>query len=306
MDSCSATVEVVDTTPPILECPADIGIEYGDVYIDDPPTATDNCNVVDLSVDETVFPGCGLTYTVERLWVATDGSGNTAACSQTVMRVDSTPPTIDLNGDAALALECHFDTYVELGAVASDVTSEDLIIVIGGDTVDTTISGTYVVTYDTVDACGNTAEQVTRTISVADTTPSDVVVGPMIELWPPNHEMYTFDLSDCVQSVEDACEGSPSVDTVGTILSIYSDEPEDAKGGGDGDTTDDIVILSESRFQVRAEREGSGNGRVYGVHFEAFDASCNSTVDTCYSGVPHDQTGDSSVNDGAEAGYVVE
>ncbi|MHC4443350.1 MAG: choice-of-anchor Q domain-containing protein, partial [Planctomycetota bacterium] len=108
-----------------------------------------------------------------------------------------------------------------------------------------------------------------------DNVPPVVAVGDAIEIWPPNHKYHTFNLSDLVTSVEDGCEGLLDVDAVGSIISIISDEPEDAPGGGDGNTLDDIVILSPSSFKVRAERQGGGNGRVYTINFEVVDSFGN-------------------------------
>ncbi|MBN2180696.1 MAG: hypothetical protein JW715_02185 [Sedimentisphaerales bacterium] len=139
-----------------------------------------------------------------------------------------------------------------------------------------------------------------------DNTPPEVVVGGMSELWPPNHKYHTFNLSDLVLSVVDDRDGELDIDGSCVILSIYSDEPEDAKGNGDGSTVDDIVILGPSSFEVRSERQGGGNGRVYGVTFEVVDSSGNSTVMTVYLGVPKDQSGKKPVvDDGVAAGYIV-
>ena len=61
-------------------------------------------------------------------------------------------------------------TYTEQGATATDNYDPALTVVVGGDTVDTSIVDTYTVTYNVSDSNGNAAEQVTRTVSVVDTT----------------------------------------------------------------------------------------------------------------------------------------
>jgi hypothetical protein len=139
-----------------------------------------------------------------------------------------------------------------------------------------------------------------------DSNPPVVTVCDMTELWPPNHKYHTFNLSDIIKSIVDDTDGNIDINSKCRILSIYSDEPEDVKGNGDGNTKDDIVILSKSSFEVRAEREGNGNGRVYGVTFEVSDSSENVTVKTAYLGVPHDQGKGTIINNGKEAGYIVE
>ncbi|MCA0152317.1 immunoglobulin-like domain-containing protein [Winogradskyella vincentii] len=86
---------------------------------------------------------------------------------------DTEAPVITLNGSSNVNLNVG-DTYTELGATATDNVDGDLTssIVIGGDTVNTNIAGTYVVTYNVSDAAGNAATEVTRTVNViADTTP---------------------------------------------------------------------------------------------------------------------------------------
>ena len=139
---------------------------------------------------------------------------------------------------------------------------------------------------------------------LADTTPPTVEVGETLELWPPNHKYRTFNLSDFV-SVTDNVDGQIDADQSGQIISIYSDEPEDVDGNGDGSTDDDIIILSDSTFMVLAERQGSGNGRVYGITFEIADEQGNLTQTVFTLGVPHDQSGDPPVDSGASAGYTV-
>ena len=64
---------------------------------------------------------------------------------------------------------------------------------------------------------------------------------------------------------------------------------------GDGKTRPDGVLLP---LQVRAERAGTGNGRVYHVSFVASDGqggTCSGTVAVC---VPHDQSPPTCVDDG--------
>lgn len=139
-----------------------------------------------------------------------------------------------------------------------------------------------------------------------DTTPPAVELGEMTELWPPNHKYHTFNLSDIVLSVGDDIDGELDIDESCVILSIYSDEPEDVIGKGDGNTVDDIVILGPSSFKVRSERQGTGNGRVYGITFEVSDSFGNSTTATVFLGVPHDKSGKRDiVDDGSAAGYTV-
>ena len=88
-------------------------------------------------------------------------------------------------------------------------------------------------------------------------------------LWPPNHKY--VDVSTTID-VTDA-DDNPTV----TLLSVTSNEPDNATGNGDGNTVNDIVIVDDDEFQLRAERAGSGDGRVYTITYEVTDACGNST-----------------------------
>jgi len=96
-DSCEATVTVIDVTAPVITCPADAELECP---ADTSPAATgvatavDNCSVASVVHADVSVPGCGGTETISRTWTATDGSGNAAACVQTVETVDTVPPLV--------------------------------------------------------------------------------------------------------------------------------------------------------------------------------------------------------------------
>jgi hypothetical protein len=197
-----------------------------------------------------------------------------------------------------MTLECHRDEYVEQGAVVSlGCLSLQVPATLGGDQISTDEPGTYEVTHELKDVCGHATETLTRTVTVVDTLAPEVTIGDPVVIWSPNHKYETLHLSDCATAT-DICEGNLDVDEAGTILSIYSDEPEDVGGGGDGNTADDIVLVDHSTFMLRAERQGGGNGRVYGVSFEVVDSEGNQAFDTCYVHVPHDQSGSGAVDDG--------
>ena len=215
---------------------------------------------------------------------------------------DTEPPQISILGDNPAGLECG-DKYVDAGATAYDVCSGDLTAaIVATSTVDSSSPGSYSVVYEVSDEAGLSASAM-REVVVSDTIPPEISVVPTIELWPPNHKYHKFHLSDCVAAITDVCDSSIDPDADGNIIAIYSDEPENAHG--DGNTLNDIVIGDHSSFMVRAERQGMGDGRVYGVEFAITDESGNTSTATCYIGVPHDQSGSPAVDSGADAGYTV-
>ena len=107
-------------------------------------------------------------------------------------------------------------------------------------------------------------------------------------LWPPNHQF--VDVS--VVGVTD-----PDGDLVTiTITGITQDEP--LNGGGSGNTCPDATGVGTATASLRAEREGTGDGRVYHIAFTGDDGRggrCASTVTVC---VPHDQAGQACVDQG--------
>lgn len=89
-------------------------------------------------------------------------------------------------------------------------------------------------------------------------------------LWPANHQL----VAGSIAGVTDADGDAVTI----TIDAIHQDEPVNARG--DGDTMPDAFIGLGNDFEIRAERDGKGNGRVYHVTFTASDAtaSCTGTV----------------------------
>ncbi len=83
-----------------------------------------------------------------------------------------------------------------------------------------------------------------------------------------------------------------------TVDAIYQDEP--VNGLGDGDTAPDGAGVGTSTAQVRAERAGSGNGRVYHIDFTADDGNGGQCSGAVLVGVPKSQGKNGApVDDGA-------
>ena len=81
-----------------------------------------------------------------------------------------------------------------------------------------------------------------------------------------------------------------------TVTGVTQDEP--VNGSGDGNTSPDAVIQAGSA-SVRAERSGSGNGRVYQISFTADDGKGGSCTGAVTVGVPHSQKkGLTAIDDG--------
>jgi hypothetical protein len=97
------------------------------------------------------------------------------------------------------------------------------------------------------------------------------------ELWPANHKYVDVEVT---LSVSDAVDPNPTV----VFISVFSDEPDN--GPGDGNTINDIVVVDETHFRLRAERAAGGDGRTYTITYLATDASGNTTLASATVTVP--------------------
>jgi len=137
------------------------------------------------------------------------------------------------------------------------------------------------------------------TVTVNDTeAPTITLKGDPITLWPPDHKYATVQISDLVASASDNCDASASLSSV-FISQVTSDEVEN--GDGDGNTLNDVVIAPNCKsVDLRSERSGGGNGRVYTITLKVVDSAGNITTATARVTVPNSQNGSSAVDDGPQ------
>ncbi len=178
---------------------------------------------------------------------------------------------------------------------------------VGGNSPNVTIPtgalspGNHTVQVTTTGACGNAVQTATLTVGGA---PVITPTGTMHKLWPPNHKYNTFNVADFVTSASSTCDPNVDANDV-VIVSVSSDEPEDSLTGADGTTLNDIVIAPDCKsVQLRAERDGNLNGRVYTITFKVTDAYGNSTTVTAKVTAPVNHGG-TAVDDGPAGGYTV-
>jgi hypothetical protein len=107
----------------------------------------------------------------------------------------------------------------------------------------------------------------------------EVSVSPD-SLWPANHKYVTV---KATVVANDDFDPNPTI----TLVSVTSNEPDN--GLGDGDTPNDIVIVDEYTFKLRAERSGTGEGRIYTITYEVTDACGNVTTMSVAVSVPHNR-----------------
>ncbi|MBD2846402.1 leucine-rich repeat protein [Paenibacillus sp. IB182496] len=135
-----------------------------------------------------------------------DSTGNPAAeVTRTVHVVDTTAPTLTLNGDQLVTIS-QGSSYVDAGAVASDTFDGDLSgdITVDG-TVDTAAPGEYTLVYRVSDASGNAAEEVSRTVQVLSNDASlqalDVDPGALAPAFDSQKLAYTVRVSSAIDQI---------------------------------------------------------------------------------------------------------
>jgi hypothetical protein len=126
----------------------------------------------------------------------------------------------------------------------------------------------------------------TLAVNVVDTAaPTVTVTLTPNRLWPPDHRLVQV---SATVAASDACAGALPV----VLDSITSSEPDN--GRGDGDTSGDIsgaaLGTPDTTFALRAERSGSGPGRVYTVTYRATDPTGNAGTGTAEVRVPKSAT----------------
>jgi FG-GAP repeat protein/VCBS repeat protein len=157
-----------------------------------------------------------------------------------------------------------------------------------GETIRAVLSlGVHAITLRVVDRGGAAALE-TSSVSIVDTQPpaATLRLSPS-RLWPPNHRM--VGIHAAVEAI-DACGGTRAL-----LMSVSSDEPDDAPGVGDGVTLGDIqgATLGTSDFdlQLRSERSETGDGRTYFIVYRISDASGNASLASAAVIVPVSRSG---------------
>lgn len=105
---------------------------------------------------------------------------------------------------------------------------------------------------------------------------AEVSVTPE-ELWPPNHKYVRV---EATVTASDNFDAAPTV----TLVSVTSSEPDE--GPGKGKSLNDIVILDDFTFKLRAETLRARFPRIYTITYQITDACGNSTLATATVTVP--------------------
>ena len=140
----------------------------------------------------------------------------------------------------------------------------------------------------TNDVCTATTQGGSTTTCTFPVTVEDVqmpvITGAAVNpatLWVPNHQMQNVSVT---YSVGDNCSSSANITC---NLAVASDEP--VNGTGDGDAAPDWQVVNPNLVRLRAERAGTGDGRVYTITITCTDQAGRSTSTPVTVTVPHNQ-----------------
>jgi hypothetical protein len=138
------------------------------------------------------------------------------------------------------------------------------------------------VLFSTTDSSGNIGS-CSANIAVVDTVAPTISVSVTPDRFfpAPNHKLRRVTAS---VTVDDGCDANPTV----VLESITSNEADN--GLGDGDTASDIegadFGTEDYTFFLRAERAGTGTGRIYTVTYTVTDGSGNTSSASATVTVP--------------------
>jgi large repetitive protein len=177
-NSSIATQEItyIDNEPPVFAfVPADLVISCGQEYLLEDPIVSDDCSLFSVVQSQETFD-CANSYT--RMWIATDGCGNTAEASQMVVLEDSNPPVpnwvpADITVFNCLDMPVIGEDYVQFNDYCTDFE-----VVFYTDT-NYFCTGSYNVLHGwlATDACGN-SESISFNVTLLDELAPEFTVSP--------------------------------------------------------------------------------------------------------------------------------
>ena len=160
------TVNVIDTTPPVITGDALVNTEVsqtaGSYTMEPGITASDN-SATTLTKTESNTVNIAVLGGYTDTTTFTDESGNSSTLTRVVRVVDTTAPTVTVLGEAVV-LVIQYGSYTESGATAVDNSAGPLEKGILG-TVDVSTVGDYTLTYTFTDLSGNVGSA-TRLVEV--------------------------------------------------------------------------------------------------------------------------------------------
>jgi hypothetical protein len=146
-----------------------------------------------------------------------------------------------------------------------------------------TNEGKHTIEYRSIDKAGNEEEVKSIEAKIDKTAPTMNLTLNEDSLLPANNKMIPITVN------ADANDAGSTIKSV-ILTSIESNEPDDEKGAGndDADIQEANVGTEDYQFNLRAERLGKGEGRIYTITYTATDVAGNSITKSAIVVVPHE------------------
>jgi YVTN family beta-propeller protein len=209
---------------------------------------------------------------------ATDVAGNVEPAHLTTIKIDKAPPSITSSQTPAANAHGWNNTNVSVSFACSDALSGLASDSPPAPTALSSDGTNQQVTGKCKDLAGNVASATVSGINIDKRPPAlSGLPAASCTLWPPDKRFVTV----AAISAADVLSGISSFNVTGT-----SNEPQDPNNP-------DIIISGTGTqprtVQLRANRLGTGTGRVYTLTTTATDAAGNTTTAVSTCTVPHDQ-----------------
>jgi large repetitive protein len=294
MAACSGVVTVRDVTPPAvtvgtpnrtLQC--NRTATYQDLS---DVSANDLCSNPVTMLARTGTVSMGTIGTSTLTYSARDTALNVGSATRTVDVLDTLKPMLFLNGEEFVQTQCFTpaddprdpdgelevdpEPYIDPGAIGDDQCYGDVTpSVITSGEVNKQSPGVYTLEYHVRDGAYNWADPITRTVEVIDNLAPVLVERDPLQLTPVDNTLRTVEITECVEAAWDVCEGYLDLNTHTFDLTVTSNDASMDPG--------DVVILSNSKFQVRVRHNVDTSSRVYTATYMVTDSSGNVSQGEC-------------------------
>jgi hypothetical protein len=233
--SATATVTIVDTTPPVLTVPANLELEGDTSGGADPMSAALAGLLTNASAADIVDPAPTITHDAPTLFplgqtrvnfTAVDSEGNETTSSTIVSVIDMSPPVfttpmdITVEGDTIGGANIAGSAIADLISSTTAVDVVDATLTFSDDAPDVFPLGDTLVTFTARDDSGNNAT-VSATVTVTDTTAPVLTVPSDLSIEADS----TGGAAVTGQELSAFLAGATAMDVVDDVPTITSDAP---------------------------------------------------------------------------------
>lgn len=309
-------------------------IELGAVYeLGSVDGLTDNGNIIDQGIEDTngiggTIPSAG-TYTVR--YFATDNDGNTTDMIETIIVMDTTPPTFRINGrsndfSTPLAAGTVYNARI-FESITDASTTDGGQVLDPGNIIGTNLTtGTYMVTYTVTDAVG-LEKSITETLTVTDgQAPTFEVRNTNVS--PPRLETSNFQTTlefgtmyeqGMIQNIQDNNGSATTMQEIIDMDNISNSIPPirsipytviyrvSDQDGNQNEITEEITVSDTTDPTFSVEQNGQSFSSDFTTNLDFGNAyTVGSIINASdLSGTTETITGNDAVNVNAEGSYEV-